>query len=61
MVVEQGPVGEVGLVHTGERVSPVRLEQLDAAGALELARGLAPLVDTGARIDDDSDLPRAVS
>jgi S-DNA-T family DNA segregation ATPase FtsK/SpoIIIE len=61
VVVEHGPVGEVGLVHSGERVTPVRLEQLDAAGALELARRLAPLVDTGARVDDDSDLPRSVS
>ncbi len=59
--VEHGPAGEVGLADTGERVAPVRLDLLDAATALELARRLAPLVDTGARVDDDSDLPRTVS
>ena len=59
--VEHGPNGEVGLAHTGEHVVPVLLETLDAAAALELARRLAPLVDTGARVDDDSDLPRTVS
>ncbi|HEX6359208.1 FtsK/SpoIIIE domain-containing protein [Actinophytocola sp.] len=59
--VDHGPTGEVGLAHVGERVEPVLLETLDATAALELARRLAPLVDTGARVDDDSDLPRTVS
>ncbi|TWP54055.1 FHA domain-containing protein [Lentzea tibetensis] len=50
-----------GFVHTGARVTPLVLDQLSQDEAVNLARALAPLVDTGARIDDDSDLPRAVS
>lgn len=50
-----------GFVHSGDSVEPVMVELLDAPTAVDVARRLAPLVDTGARIDDDSDLPRAVS
>ncbi|MGI5242978.1 FtsK/SpoIIIE domain-containing protein [Dactylosporangium sp. CA-139066] len=49
-----------GFAHTGERVDPVAVELLDEATAAELARRLAPRVDVGARVDDDSDLPRSV-
>ena len=54
-------LGAVGYVHSGTRVDPVALELLQEADADRLARILAPIVDRGARIDDDSDLPRAVS
>ena len=53
--------GSVGFVGTGSRVSGVAIEQLDPASALTLARSLAPVVDAGAPVDDDSDLPRSVS
>jgi DNA segregation ATPase FtsK/SpoIIIE, S-DNA-T family len=49
-----------GYVAGGEKVDPVAAQFLDAATAVELARRLAPLVDAGARLDDDTDLPRAV-
>jgi S-DNA-T family DNA segregation ATPase FtsK/SpoIIIE len=57
----QQPAGSVGYVHTGERVDPVFPETLSAGDAARLARSLAPVVDIGARVDDDSDLPRSVS
>ncbi len=63
--VEVDPVspgrGAVGLVATGERVADVSVERLDKEPAELLARSLAPVVDAGARVDDDSDLPRTVS
>ena len=53
--------GLVGYVHSGQAVRPVALEQLGDQPAFELAKRLAPLVDAGARVEDDSDLPRTVS
>src|SRR5262249_58070804 len=53
--------GLVGYVHSGHAVDPVALEHLPDQPAAELARRLSPLVDAGARVDDDSDLPRSVS
>lgn len=54
-------LGAVGYVDGGARVSDVVLERLDEPAAVALARSLAPVVDAGAPIDDDSDLPRSVS
>ncbi|WP_368499006.1 FtsK/SpoIIIE domain-containing protein [Herbiconiux sp. A18JL235] len=51
----------VGLVRLGDTVSPVRTERVDLAQATALARRLAPLVDSGARVADSSDLPPSVS
>lgn len=53
--------GRAGYVVRGEDVTPVRLELVDAATAETVARSLAPVIDLGARADDSSDLPRAVS
>jgi S-DNA-T family DNA segregation ATPase FtsK/SpoIIIE len=53
--------GVAGFVHSGQSVDPLTVESLDGPTATELARRLAPLVDVGARLDDDSDLPRSVS
>ncbi|MFD6164782.1 FtsK/SpoIIIE domain-containing protein [Oerskovia sp. NPDC060287] len=50
-----------GEVRVGRLTFPVTCEQVDLATAHELARALAPVVDVGAPIDDDSDLPRSVS
>ena len=50
-----------GLVRLGERVHPVSCETLTLGAAELLARTLAPVVDIGSPIDDDSDLPNQVS
>lgn len=59
--VNTDATGTVGFVHTGDQLAPVAMEILQEAQALDFARSLSPLRDLGARIDDDSDLPRAVS
>jgi DNA segregation ATPase FtsK/SpoIIIE, S-DNA-T family len=50
-----------GFVHDGRGTQPVQCESLDDQEALNFARGLAPVVDAGARVDDSSDLPRSIS
>ncbi|MCU1678566.1 MAG: domain containing protein [Frankiales bacterium] len=57
----QSSAGDVGFVDTAEAVGPTTLETLTAAEALQFARCLSPLVDSGVPVDDDSDLPRSVS
>ncbi|KGJ79652.1 cell division protein FtsK [Cryobacterium roopkundense] len=54
-----GPL--VGHVRVGERSFPVATETLTLAAAERLARALAPVVDVGSPVSDDSDLPRSVS
>jgi S-DNA-T family DNA segregation ATPase FtsK/SpoIIIE len=49
-----------GHVRLGERSWPVEVETVSTAVATDVARDLAPLVDAGVPIDDDSDLPREV-
>lgn len=56
-----GGEGATGYVEDAMQVAPMRLETCSAADALAVARRLAPLVDSGVPIDDDSDLPRSVS
>ncbi len=53
--------GTIGYLSTGEPAVETALEPLDAAAVVEIARALSPVVDSGARVDDDSDLPRNVS
>ncbi|WP_024820212.1 FtsK/SpoIIIE domain-containing protein [Arthrobacter sp. 31Y] len=50
-----------GQVRLGRHTYPVSCESLDAELATQLARMMSPLVDVGNPLDDDSDLPRAVS
>ncbi|MFD4994450.1 FtsK/SpoIIIE domain-containing protein [Cellulosimicrobium cellulans] len=50
-----------GEVRVGRLSFPVACETVDLATAHEVARILAPVVDVGAPVDDDSDLPRSVS
>jgi S-DNA-T family DNA segregation ATPase FtsK/SpoIIIE len=58
LVVNAGtPTGAAVFVHSGQLAAPLEAELLDAATAHDIARRLAPLVDVGARLDDDSDLP----
>ncbi|PTU56291.1 cell division protein FtsK [Sphaerisporangium cinnabarinum] len=60
-----GPGGTAGAtsgeVRVGRLTFPVACETVDLATAHEVARILAPVVDVGAPVDDDSDLPRSVS
>ncbi|MEE2521708.1 FtsK/SpoIIIE domain-containing protein [Pseudarthrobacter sp. J75] len=50
-----------GQVRLGRHTYPVSCESVDAELAGQLARMLAPVVDVGKPLSDDSDLPRAVS
>jgi S-DNA-T family DNA segregation ATPase FtsK/SpoIIIE len=52
--------GTVGRLPEGDPV-PVTLELLGDRDALRLAQQLAPVADSGAPTEDDSDLPRTVS
>jgi S-DNA-T family DNA segregation ATPase FtsK/SpoIIIE len=57
-VAETATTGQVRL---GQLTYPVSCESITLELASALARMLAPVVDAGKPIDDDSDLPRAVS
>ncbi|WP_309123917.1 FtsK/SpoIIIE domain-containing protein [Arthrobacter sp.] len=50
-----------GQVRLGELSTPVSCESVDLELAGQLARMLTPVVDVGKPVEDDSDLPRAVS
>lgn len=50
-----------GYVHDGYGVAPIACESLTEEQATQFARALSPVVDSGAKIDDASDLPRSVS
>ncbi|MEC5180114.1 FtsK/SpoIIIE domain-containing protein [Arthrobacter sp. CG_A4] len=50
-----------GQVRLGRHTFPVSCESLDAGLAGQLARMLSPVIDVGKPLEDDSDLPRAVS
>lgn len=52
--------GRVGFVRSGALVPLQRLENATADAVRELARRLAPVEDTGARVLDESDLPKSV-
>lgn len=59
-VPAEGPVG-AGLLTAGERVSPLEVESVPVEQATMVARRLAPVVDVGALVDDESDLPVSVT
>ncbi|WP_183097783.1 FtsK/SpoIIIE domain-containing protein [Nocardioides pelophilus] len=56
-----GGSGTVGMVREEVQVDAVAMEGLDAAEATRIGRRLAPLVDAGRPVEDESDLPRSVS
>ncbi|WP_077489729.1 FtsK/SpoIIIE domain-containing protein [Sinomonas mesophila] len=61
-VVADGEHGATsGHVRLGRHTYPVSCESVDEALAVQLGRMLTPIVDVGKPVDDDSDLPRAVS
>ncbi|HYO19302.1 MAG TPA: FtsK/SpoIIIE domain-containing protein, partial [Dermatophilaceae bacterium] len=53
--------GNAGYVREGRLVTPVVVETASAEQTLAAARLLSPVEDSGAPVDDASDLPRAVS
>jgi len=57
----EGSDGCAGYVKEGKLVTPVVVDTLSLEQTLAAARSLAPVEDSGAPVDDDSDLPRAVS
>ncbi|MDR2347654.1 MAG: hypothetical protein LBD90_03350, partial [Bifidobacteriaceae bacterium] len=63
--VTPGSVGEIrataGQVRFGLHTYPLVCEGVGAHDCEGLARRLAPVIDAGALVDDDSDLPRALS
>lgn len=61
MVVDGDHGTTTGQVRLGRHTYPVSCESVDAELAGQLARMMTPVVDVGQPVDDDSDLPRAVS
>ena len=57
----EGSEGCAGYVKEGKLVTPVVVDTLSLGQTLAAARSLSPVEDSGAPVDDDSDLPRAVS
>lgn len=53
--------GRVGFVQGGIGVLEMELEPIAAGDASTLGRQLAPVIDAGALLEDQSDLPRSVS
>ncbi len=51
----------VGMVREEELVAPVKVEAADAETASRVSRRLAPVVDVGTPVVDESDVPRMVS
>ena len=57
----EGGKGTAGYVKEGRLVTPVIVDVASVEQTLAAARSLAPLEDSGAPVDDESDLPRTVS
>ena len=57
----EGSEGGAGFVREGTVVTPVVVDAISLEETLSAVRALAPVEDSGAPVDDDSDLPRAVS
>ncbi|WP_425955077.1 FtsK/SpoIIIE domain-containing protein [Xylanimonas sp. McL0601] len=61
VLVQDPAAGTTGEVREGRLSYPVACETVDLPTAHEVARFMAPVVDVGAPVEDDSDLPRSVS
>ncbi len=59
--LQVGETATTGQVRLGQLTYPVSCESVDVELAGQLARMLAPVVDAGKTVEDDSDLPRGVS
>ncbi len=53
--------GQVGFVREGSNVELDSIDLIDATSALDAARALAPVSDSGALVLDESDLPHSVA
>ncbi len=51
----------VGEIRRGRHTFPVACESIDVAAAKQIAMLLAPVVDVGAAVEDETDLPQTVS
>ncbi|QAY69955.1 FtsK/SpoIIIE domain-containing protein [Xylanimonas protaetiae] len=61
VLVQDAATGTTGEVREGRLTYPVVCETVDLPTAHEVARLMAPVIDVGAPVEDDSDLPRSVS
>ncbi|UXA19106.1 FtsK/SpoIIIE domain-containing protein [Mycobacterium sp. SMC-4] len=62
VLIENAQSGStVGEVRHGRHTFPVACDAIDVADARQVALLLAPVVDVGAAVEDDTDLPRSVS
>lgn len=61
LVENESDGATVGQVRRGRHTVPVACDSIEVADARQIALLLAPLVDAGATVDDDTDLPRTVS
>ena len=60
-VVAESESGLVGDVRGSRVLTPVTVDHIDMRDIARLGRALAPVVDAGVPVDDDSDLPGAIS
>lgn len=58
--VDEHDHAHVGFVNDSQAVSPLTAERINLPTATHAARSLAPVVDSGARVEDESDLPGAI-
>lgn len=61
LVENESDGATVGQVRHGRHTVPVACESIEVADARQVALLLAPVIDAGAAVDDETDLPRAVS
>lgn len=62
LVIDEAVQGaSAGHVRLGERSYPVTIETVGPDVATGVARHLAPVIDAGVPVDDDSDLPRSIN
>ncbi|GAY17819.1 FtsK/SpoIIIE domain-containing protein [Mycobacterium sp. shizuoka-1] len=62
LLVDNASAGStVGEVRRGRHTFPIACETLDIPDAVQVALLLAPVVDVGAAVEDETDLPRSVS
>ncbi|WP_396910875.1 FtsK/SpoIIIE domain-containing protein [Mycolicibacterium sp.] len=61
LVESESAGGTVGQVRHGQHTFPVACDSIEVADARQIALLLAPVVDVGAALEDDTDLPRSVS
>ena len=61
LVESESSGATVGHIRHGQHTFPVACDSIETADARQVALLLAPVVDVGAAVDDETDLPRSVS